>query len=361
MKRGEEVRAAEEGADGKAGLALARTISLNQKLADAHAHENDSHFICTICFKVLHEPMECAKCQTSFCADCIDGWKRNNRTCPVRCEYASYKEMHKFVRQILYEHRFFCPMEHCPQHKKAQVEKVRNSAEKVNFMTLGLPYKEALEHQQKCLLRKRTCPKRCGEKIYGKDVESHLKLCKNFEKVCPKCEISSFPNRDNAEEADHDCFKALLAKTKSNAQELSELKWQLGTNYETLNSKCSSGKPLKVHRGLVLSYLSESRDKRPKCNECAKPNLDMHDFFYRCAEWSTCRCNWDLCRHCALISCDPPVLAATQKFKFHKCELTRHSKDMPDWCCAVADKEKFPLGTGECETGMVNSDHSTHV
>ena len=127
MQDAQKAEVAEGGDEGAASLdgpsqlnpTLARTISLNRKLADAVSHENDHHFICTICFKVLKDPMECVKCQTSFCADCIDGWKRNNSTCPVRCDYASYKEMHKFVKQILLEHRFFCPMENCPYHKKS--------------------------------------------------------------------------------------------------------------------------------------------------------------------------------------------------------------------------------------------------
>ena len=50
---------------------LARTISLNRKIANAQDHDNDHHFICTICFKILKDPMDCEKCQTSFCADCL--------------------------------------------------------------------------------------------------------------------------------------------------------------------------------------------------------------------------------------------------------------------------------------------------
>jgi len=97
-------------------LNMSRTLSLNKKLADAKK-ESDHHFICTICFKVLYEPVECTKCQTAFCEDCIEGWKKNNRDCPVRCDSVEYRAMHRFVKNILYEHRFFCPMEGCDYHK----------------------------------------------------------------------------------------------------------------------------------------------------------------------------------------------------------------------------------------------------
>ena len=94
------------------------------------------------------------------------------------------------------------------------------------------------------------------------------------------------------------------------------MKWSLGVDYETINNKCSKGKPLKVHRGLVLEYIHDNNGTTPKCDECKKNDLHLQDFFYRCSEWSTCQCKYDLCRHCALINCDPPFLNTKMKFKF---------------------------------------------
>merc|ERR1712166_1026513 len=88
-------------------------------------------------------------------------------------------------------------------------------------------------------------------------------------------------------------------------------------------------------------------------------------FFYRCSDAAACKCNYDLCRHCALTNCDPPVLKDKEKFNFHKCQMNRRTKDMKydgDWCCAAVNADIFPLGQGKCETGMhPNRLHSKHI
>jgi len=45
-------------------------LKLQKELKDAQEDEN-SFFMCLICFKVLLDPMECTKCDTPFCSDCI--------------------------------------------------------------------------------------------------------------------------------------------------------------------------------------------------------------------------------------------------------------------------------------------------
>jgi len=144
---------------------------------------------------------------------------------------------------------------------------------------------------------------------------------------------------------------------------LNTLKFDNGLNYDVMNNRCPRGKSLVVHRGLVLSYLTESRDKRPKCDKCGHTELNMQDFFYRCSEWSTCGCKYDLCRMCACLSCDPPVLEEKQKFDFHKCEMTRHQPGWSSgWSCDHANKNTFPAGKGErCESGMTNSNHCKFI
>lgn len=43
---------------------LARTLSLAKKEVEIGGclHENDQHFICTFCFKILTDPVECSQC-----------------------------------------------------------------------------------------------------------------------------------------------------------------------------------------------------------------------------------------------------------------------------------------------------------
>ena len=110
-----------------------------------------------------------------------------------------------------------------------------------------------------------------------------------------------------------------------------------------------------------MAYIEINKTKRPQCNECKKPNLEMHEFFYRCSDSINCRCNYDLCRNCALINCDPPVLNAVHTFHFHEHEMTRHPFNFPRWCCDASKEDKFPLGSGQCESYMKNTNHSTHI
>lgn len=145
----------------------------------------------------------------------------------------------------------------------------------------------------------------------------------------------------------------------------------LGINYDVVNNKCPKDKPMVVHRGVVLANLSDH--KTSNCANCKKTSLDSHDFFYRCKEGQTCNCDHELCRHCALIMCDPPVLKAKETFPFHKCEMTRRpasDKDMRHcykkyeelWCCDAVNENIFPMAKGKCESGMkVERFHSQNI
>ena len=129
-----------------------------------------------------------------------------------------------------------------------------------------------------------------------------------------------------------------MKTTQKEFKEINELESSLGINYDVINNKCPKGKNMVVHKGLILYYLSDSSSKRPKCKMCDKPDLHYHDFFYRCEDYTNCRCQYDLCRHCALINCNPAILKDKMKFNFHACEMTRrknNSEHFKDglWCC----------------------------
>merc|ERR1711957_248232 len=107
-------------------LGLSRSMSLRKHMSTKEQEDggeedtaHDKFFICGICKKVLLEPVECNKCDTPFCADCVETWKKDNSTCPAkeRCSDCSYIPMHRFVKNLLAEHRFFCPVENCEFHK----------------------------------------------------------------------------------------------------------------------------------------------------------------------------------------------------------------------------------------------------
>ena len=266
---------------------------------------------------------------------------------------------------MLDEHRFFCPMEGCEHSKNTAFDRVKASKKKVNFNTLGLAYNEALAHQKECEYRKRNCPRRCGVKLFNRDLDEHLPKCRNFVHTCPDCEITSYPNREGQDQGPHDCFQALVRATQKNSKELINLEQTLGINYELINNKCPKGKNMVVHRGMILYYLGDSSSKRPKCNMCNKPDLHYHDFFYRCEEFTSCKCGYDICRHCALINCDPPILKDKEKFNFHPCQMTKRGNNEKfdgRWCCDATQSQIFPMANGSCESNMHPArHHSEHV
>lgn len=205
----------------------------------------------------------------------------------------------------------------------------------------------------------RPCPRGCGERMLGKDIEAHLPNCLNLQEKCKDCGAVLFPNRDKRDGVVHNCFDALVQATLETEKQLKAVKMEHGVDYDVVNSKCPKGKNLVIHRGLVLSYIaSGGSSATPRCDKCRCTELNHHDFFYRCSEWSTCGCQYDLCRMCALQISQPPVLAETQKFEWYdKAALTRHPADFSGWTC---DRHKLP-GAKRCESGLTQSTYSRYV
>ena len=94
----------------------------------------DKHYKCMICMKIVCEPMECSDCRTAFCSDCIEEWKKTRPKCPTGCANGTYVELHRVLKAQLYERRFKCPMEGC----ESNIVKIGEQA--------GFQYLKALEH-----------------------------------------------------------------------------------------------------------------------------------------------------------------------------------------------------------------------
>ena len=93
-----------------------RTLSIETELAKVcgPAHDLDNHYICSICFKVVSNPVECSKCNKAFCKECAEGWSKQNSKCPIsRCERPEYVPLHRYMLKLLQKHNFFCPMKGC--------------------------------------------------------------------------------------------------------------------------------------------------------------------------------------------------------------------------------------------------------
>ena len=78
---------------------------------DAKLREKANFFVCPICAQVVRDPLECTGCQSLFCKDCIDPWRRSNEMCPKKCkgnDAVEFKTVHRFVHQELSDLKFKC-------------------------------------------------------------------------------------------------------------------------------------------------------------------------------------------------------------------------------------------------------------
>jgi hypothetical protein len=94
--------------------------------------------VCEDCKLILCQPQECSACRLPFCKACIN--KSGAEKCP-KCTGDNFKEIHRFVRNVLAASRFKCSSENCPT---------------VNS-EVGLPYEEASTHILECPLALTKC------------------------------------------------------------------------------------------------------------------------------------------------------------------------------------------------------------
>jgi len=91
--------------------------------------------------------------------------------------------------------------------------------------------------------------------MFGHAMAAHIKVCENYEKVCPECELNYKPN-NLPEGAKHNCLEDLKARMSKATQEKEHMEVQLGINYDKVNATCPENHQLLMHRGVVRSYLS---------------------------------------------------------------------------------------------------------
>ena len=46
---------------------------------------------CSICKKILKNPMQCNKCQRVFCKECIENYPKSKKKCPNGCKKPNYR------------------------------------------------------------------------------------------------------------------------------------------------------------------------------------------------------------------------------------------------------------------------------
>jgi hypothetical protein len=131
----------------------------------------DNYLECPIDNMVSVNPIMCKKCETIFCPDCIEDWKKRSNVCPMRCSPMELIKTDKtIIRQQINKIKLFCPYE-----KYGCFEKVL--------------FNEVTRHERICEYRPVECDK-CKEKVSLITYIDHLYVgCKDRMIKCSLCEI----------------------------------------------------------------------------------------------------------------------------------------------------------------------------
>ena len=63
---------------------------------------------CEICYGIVVKPKICETCETLFCENCINNWKKKNNTCPKRCSNFIIKDAPKVIKKLLDKLKILC-------------------------------------------------------------------------------------------------------------------------------------------------------------------------------------------------------------------------------------------------------------
>ena len=146
-----------------------------------------NNFVCSICLKVLSEPLECKKCKNAFCSGCIGKWVNSGHSCPFKCN-AGFEPLHRILKEQLNELKIACINQGC--------------TESVAYHDLASHYKQCAYSLCRCVF----WPD-CKLEIIKKDFESHLNQCQFRMKKCAKCKMQI----DAFLFDDHDCHSLLIS------------------------------------------------------------------------------------------------------------------------------------------------------
>lgn len=125
---------------------------------------------CPIDNMISLNPLMCKKCETIFCSDCIEDWKKRSNVCPMRCNPIQLISTEKtIVRQQINKIK-----KHCPYQKHGCLERILLS---------DLP-----RHEKTCEYRETLCDK-CREVVPMINYTNHLyEVCSKNMIKCPICE-----------------------------------------------------------------------------------------------------------------------------------------------------------------------------
>ena len=201
-------------------------------------------FTCPICLNLLWDSVDCKKCGTLFCKNCINDWTQNyNNSCP-NCRNPSFVSSgSKALKNIFLNIYLKCPNKSCEEK---------------------IEYSEYITHLNNCKYKKYYCDNDgCNYEntmINRKEMEKHLKICKYRTIKCKHCE-KEMKELEYKNHLETQCSKIVQC-------EFCDLKME---NWY-YNSKHSHNKTddIKCLKNKVEHYVNKSKDLEKKLKNVIK-------------------------------------------------------------------------------------------
>ena len=215
-------------------------------------------FKCALCHDILENPVECAKCQYSFCQECINKWTLEHPlACPFRCEL-KLQACHRQFKNIYLRLRIRCVYARNGCTEVVTLENVR-------------------KHESgDCEYREIVCTNEgCGEKEIAKNAGRHEEVCQWKRVSCGKCGFSYFRKDQDG----HDCLQMLIHGIEAINTANSDLEKKIQAleeaSGESVLVKSLAKSNLQLHLGITCSQCQQSpiSGKRFTCLQC--PSYDL--------------------------------------------------------------------------------------
>ena len=128
---------------------------------------------CKLCFNVLINPFDCESCGNTFCYECINNLRVNNKQCLFKCENFQIKQASLGITSLLSTLTFEC-------------------LNKESGCNTIIPYLDVNNHDKECQYQTAICPNfKCNRSIKRQLLEYHIrKECNYTLFKCDNCEIN---------------------------------------------------------------------------------------------------------------------------------------------------------------------------
>jgi hypothetical protein len=223
-----------------------------------------------------HFAVVCKKCETVYCKDCIEVWKKNSNICPMRCSPMQLIKVDlTIVGQQLQKIRIKCSNEvfgceaklltkdikkhenECPYR---QEECSSCSVKKCYYLMGHHLLKECESLKIQCFI--------CSNKYHLGDIREHIKKCQEVNTYCDICSTYHSTNLESK-------YKCRLNVTTCSKCSLPEINYIIGTQeHICLNEKSQS-----THNSLNNYLLQLSVRVQMAMDKAMKDRYKINNFF----------------------------------------------------------------------------------